>query len=312
MARGSWQGLYNDVIDGFMLQRREQELLLLMAIARYCDPLGFCFPGRINLMRTRRMAQPLYERRLQWLQDNAYVVVIESYDYRRRQTQFDFQINPRVLYVREEVQEYCERVFDGLQGRDYGLEKRFLEILFSTKESQPEYQPESETESDPDPGSSSITRNQNQLSAPGQKKLRTTTTGNAQPKAKQPKAKQPKAKDAKRTEKNDPQAVGPDDLETLLHADPEDVVQAIRFIAPTSPTQARSWVNTYPRDAIIHHLRLTAIRRKKGELSNPGAWFFKSLTTQTPLPKEHWDETWIEQDAYQDKQNRPDDDEMEI
>lgn len=308
MARGSWQGLYNDVIDGIMLQRREQELLLLMAIARYCDPLGFCFPGRINLMRTRRISQPIYERRLQWLQDNAYVVVIESYDYRRRQTQFDFQINPRVLYVREEVQEYCERVFDGVQDRDFAFEKGFLEILFSTKESQPESHPESESDSDPAEGSSAISRNHNQLRrAQTQKRQQPSTMRNsAQAKPKQPTAK----REAHR--ENDPQAGAPDDLETLLFADAADVVQAIRFIAPTSPTQAQRVVDAYPRDAIVHWLRITALRKQKGELKNPGAWFFKSLMSQTPLPKEHWDETWIEQSAYQDKQNRPDEDEMEI
>jgi len=309
MARGSWQGLYNDAIDGLMLQRREQELLLLMAIARYCDPFGFCFPGRINLMRTRRISQTIYERRLQWLQDNAYVVVTESYDYRRRQTQFDFQVNPRVLYVREEIQEYCEQVFDGIQERDYDFEKGFLEILFSTKESQPEYHPESESDSDPAEGSKSKTRNHNQLrGAHGQKGSNPSTMRN-QPKAKQ----QPTAKREAHRKPN-PQAAGPDvdDLDSLLFADPEDVVQAIRFIAPTSPTQARKAVATYPRNAIVHHLRLTANRKKAGDLSNPGAWFFKSLTSQTPLPKEHWDETWIEQSDYQDKQNDQNSDDMEI
>lgn len=303
MARGSWQGLYNDVIDGFMLHRREQELLLLMAIARYCDPLGFCFPGRINLMRTRRMAQPLYERRLQYLQDNSYVVVVESYDYRRRQTQFDFQINPRVLYVREEVQEYCERVFDGLQDRDFALEKGFLEILFSTKESQPEYQPESETETEPAEGTSAITRNHNQLRGAQTQKGRNTSTmrNGAQAKPKQPAAAQREAHS-----KNDPQAGGPAfDLDNLI-LDKELLIKAVMHVASTTEHQARAAVETYPIDQIMHWLRHTNQRREKGKLSKPGGYFFRmlglyGLPSDPTMPNGQTYEQW-ENDQNSDQQ----------
>lgn len=289
MARGSWQGLYNDVIDGLMLRRHEQELLLLMAIARYCDPFGFCFPGRINLMRARRISQPVYERRLGWLQENSYVVVIETYDYRRRQTQWDFQINPRVLYVREEVQEYCERVFDAVQERDFDFEKRFLEILFSTKESsekgsleillrtkesQTEVVPESETETEPASGTSSKTRNHNQLSAAPRQTGRNAPTmrNGAKPE------KQPKAKPAIAHRENDPQAGPPAfDLDMPI-LDRELLIKAIMHVASTTEHQAREAVDTYPLDNVMHWLRNTALRRERGQLKKPGGYFFRMLT----------------------------------
>lgn len=278
MARGSWQGLYNDVIDGLMLQRREQEMLLLMAIARYCDPFGFCFPGRINLMRTRRISLPVYERRLAFLQDCSYLVVVETYDYRRRQAQYDFQVNPRVLYVREEVQEYCEQVFDGIQERDFAFEKSFLEILFSTKESQPEALPESETESEPASGTSSITRNHNQLRAASNQQGRNASTmrNRIQPPAGSQREAPPS--------KNHPQAGGPDEFTALLSPDVDDgrIVSEIVHVVSTTEHQARAAVETYPREGIVHWLEITARRRNKGTLDKPGGYFFAMLRKHIP------------------------------
>lgn len=279
MARGSWQGLYNDVIDGFMLQRREQELLLLMAIAKFCDPFGFCFPGRINLMRLRRLSQPVYERRIAYLQDCSYITVLETYDYRRRQTQFDFQVNPRVLYVREEVQEYCERVFDAVQERDFAFEKRSLEILFRTNESQPETEPETESETEPASGTRSRTRNHNQLShrAEKQQGLTTSTMRNAP----QTPSAQTTANDAKRTEDNPP-TWGAAEFESLRDAPAEIVIKAIMHLVSTTQHQAAEAVRTYPIGAIIHWLMHTAQRRERNELAKPGGYFFKMLKTQVP------------------------------
>lgn len=282
MARGSWQGLYNDVIDGLMLQRREQEMLLLMAIARYCDPFGFCFPGRINLMRTRRISQPVYERRLGFLQDNSYVQVTETYDYRRRQTQFDFQINPRVLYVREEVQEYCEQVFDQVCERNFDFEKRFLEILFSTKESQPEALPESETETETASATRLRTRDHNQLSHAETQKGPKASTMRNQPEQREA----PQQRREAQTSKDHPQAGGPiaDEFTALLSdsVDNARIISEIVHVVSTTEHQARAAVETYPREGIVHWLEVTAKRRNKGTLNKPGGFFFKMLQKHVP------------------------------
>jgi len=297
MATGSWLGLYNDVIDGMMLQRREQELLLLMAIAKHCDPFGFCFPGRINLMRLRRISQPVYERRLAFLQDHSYVAVTETYDYRRRQAQFDFQINPRVLYVRAEVQEYCERVFDCEQERDFGFEKSFLEILFRTKESQPEAVPESETESEPASATSSLTRNNNQLRTAPRQQGRTATTMRNQPTATQRTA--PQQRQQAQTSNDHPQAGGPDEFTALLASDVDDgrIIDEIVHAVSTTKHQAAAAVATYPREGIVHWLEQAARRRNKGTLQKPGGWFFSMLQRhvlpiETPGPNGQTSDEW--------------------
>lgn len=304
MARGSWLGLYNDVIDGMMLQRREQEMLLLMAIAKHCDPFGFCFPGRINLMRIRRISQPVYERRLTFLEDHSYVAVVETYDYRRRQTQFDFQVNPRVLYVREEVQEYCERVFDGDQERDFGFEKSFLEILFRTKESQPEALPESETETETASATRSQTRDNNQLRAASRQQGRNTSTMRNQPTATQRTA--PQQRQQAQTSNHNPQAGGPDEFTALMAADVDDdrIVKEIVHVVSTTDHQAAAAVATYPREGIVHWLEITARRREKGTLDKPGGFFFKMLQRHVvPIVIPEPQNPKQQHEAYQDWEN---------
>lgn len=278
MALGSWQGLYNAVIDQLMDERREQELLLLMAIARNADPLGFAFPGRARLMAKRRISQPVYERRLLFLEQRALVRVEESYDHRRRQTRFDFQVSPRVLYVRGEFQEYCERVFDGDEERNFPLEKWLLENHFSTNDSQPEVVPESEPDagtriSNPDAG----TRDHNQRGDAETRKGRKASTMRSP--VQRDSAKQPTAADATAHRKDNPQAGGADEFDALLSPDVGDdrLVQEIKHAVATTEHQARDLVANYPREGIVYWLRHTANRRAKGQLLKPGGYFFRMV-----------------------------------
>lgn len=270
MALGSWMGLYISVVDELMEMRREQELLLLMAIARHADRLGFCWPGRSRLMALRHSGERKHDERMAWLQEGNYVRMVETWDYRRRQYQQDYQISPCVLYVREEFQDYCERVFNGDQERDYTLENRLMQNFLSLKDSQPESLPESENRRiQPAPRTSRRTSDHNQRSnrAETQQGRNTSTMRSAQTE---------QTEDAKRTEKDNPQAVGPVDFDALIN-DEELLIKSIMHVASTSEHQARSAVDTYPLDQIIHWLQNTYTRRQKGELTKPGGYFFRML-----------------------------------
>lgn len=284
MALGSWQGLYNAVIDQLMDERRDQELLLLMAIVRYADRLGFCFPGRARLMAKRHISQPIYESRLAFLETRCLVRVEESYDYRRRQAQFDFQISPRVLYVREEFQDYCERIFDQVEERNFRLEKWLLENHFSTNDSQPESEPDAVPESE----TRLSTQTQepakyNQRGKPRSSKQqgRTATTMRNVAKPEE----QPTATRREAHRKNHPQAGSSDEFAALLSPDVDDdrIAEEIKHAVSTTLHQAKKAVATYPRDALVYWLEHTAVRRAKGELGNPGAYFFNLLKRQVPI-----------------------------
>lgn len=279
MAVGSWMGIYISVSDDLMAARREQELLLLMAIARHADRLGFCFPGRARLMAIRRCSQPVYERRLTFLEDCGYVRMTEAWDYRRRQPQYDFQVSPRALYVREEFQEYCERIFDGIQERDFAVENALLENHFSTNDSQPEVVTRIRNQTqEPDAGTRRKTSDHNQRSnrAETEQKRTTTTMRSGAQRQAAPTA-QPTAADATAHRENHPQAVGPTfDLDTLIQDD-ELLIKAIMHVASTTEHQARDAIETYPLDQIMHWLRKTDFRRQKGELKKAGGYFFRML-----------------------------------
>jgi len=294
MALGSWMALYIQVSDDLMAQRRDQELLLLMAIARHADRLGFCFPGRAKLMAMRRCSQPVYERRLTFLEDCGYVLMTETWDYRRRQPQFDFQINPRVLYVRPEFQTYCEAVFDGIQERDFAVEKSLLENHFSTNDSQPESLTRIRNQTqEPDAGTRRKTTDHNQRSnrAETQKGRNPSTMRNSQT----PSGEQPTATDATRTEKNPPTW---GDLDALLLGDEEMLVKAIMHVASTTEHQAAAAVRDHFPDAIVHCLKSTAIRRERGELKKPGGYFFTILGQHRPI-----DPTMPNGQTYQEWEN---------
>lgn len=278
MALGSWMGLYISVVDELMAMRREQELLLLMAIARHADYLGFCWPGRSRLMALRHAGEKKHNERMTWLVERNYVRVVETWDYRRRQWQQDYQISPCVIYIREEFQDYCERVFNGDLERDYTLENGLYQNFSSLKDSQPESLPESENRRiQPAPGTSRRTSNHNQLSTRATKtEGRNASTMRS--------AQTEQTENAKRTEKDNPQAGGaPIDLETLI-TDRELLIKAIMHVASTTEHQAADVADTYPIDQTMHWLRNTNLRRQKGELKKPGGYFFKMLRMHgTPI-----------------------------
>jgi len=284
MALGSYIPLYAWVIEQMMADRHEQELLLLMAIAKHCDPYGLCYPGRITLMKLRHCSQKTYEKRLSVLLDCDYVHVIETYDYRRRQAQFDFQVSPLVLYVRPEIQDYCLSVFNG-GDRDFNAEKIFLEILLRTKESQPETEPEAVNQNQkPEPGTSPITRHHNQLSTASTQKEQ--TQGSTMRNGAKPEPEQRDSATQRRpapTEK-EPMFRSADEFAALLSPTVDDgrIVNEIMLGVGTTSHQARQALETFGREAVVHWLHMAVVRRAKGELSRPGGWFFKMLNTHVP------------------------------
>lgn len=279
MALGSWQGLYNAVIEELMSEDREQELLLLMAIARHADPLGFCFPGKARLMKMRHCGEKLYEQRLAFLVKRCLVKFEMVADYYTRQNRPLFQLSPRVLYVREEFQEYLEKVFDGVEDRNISLEMWWTQNNFASTDSQPETEPETE----PDSKTRRRIQLQNQThnqrgKTPEQKGPKATTMRNEEQREAQRPARS--ATDRDSAQKGQPPGGGSDEFDALMQVDEDRLVQEIKHIVTTTDHQARDAVRTYRRDHLIHWLRIAAHRRQKRELSNPAGWFFRMLKTQ--------------------------------
>lgn len=288
MALGSWQGLYNALIDELMEDDCEQELLLLMAIARHADPLGFCFPGKARLMKMRHIGQTLYDQRLAFLVKHRLVKFELVYDAFSRQRRPLFQVSPRVLYVREEFQEYLEKVFDGAEERNISLELWWTQNNFASTDSQPETEPETE----PDTRTRRRIQLQNQNHNQREKALEKAQSNRSTMRsADQREAQGParSATDRDSAQRKEPPGGASDEFAALMTVDEDRLVQEIKHLVTTTEHQARDAVRKYPRDALIHWLRMTALRRQKRELSNPAGWFFNMLRTQSrpidpPMP----------------------------
>lgn len=275
MALGSWTGIYAHVIEELMAQRKEQELLLLLAIQKHCDPFGFCFPGRAKLKRLRHCGDKKFDERMAFL-EGGYIVTTQTYNPRRRQYEPDYQVSPRVLYVRSEIQEYCEKVFDGVQERDFALEKNFIENFLSLKESQPEALPESETRrSKPASATSPKSRQHNQLRTAENQTQGSTMRSGAKPENSESNNQR---RPAQPREEN-PVVRESDEFHTLLSPDVDDdrIADEIRLGVGTTPHQAADVVATYPREELVYWLEQCARRREKGTVGKPGAWFFSML-----------------------------------
>lgn len=280
MALGSWQGLYNALIVELMEDDREQELLLLMAIARHADPLGFCFPGKARLMKMRHIGEKLYEERLAFLVKRCLVKFEMVFDPYSRQRRPLFQVSPRVLYVREEFQEYLEKIFDGSEERNISLELWWTQNNFASTDSQPETEPETEPDTRTRRRIQLQDQNHNQR---GTALRKTKDNPSTMRSAEQREAQGParSATDRDSAQRKQPPGGGSDEFAALMTVDEDRLIQEIKQLVTTTEHQARDAVQKYPRDALIHWLRMTALRRQKRELSNPAGWFFNMLRTQT-------------------------------
>ena len=239
-------------------------------------------------MTEMRCSRPVLDRLMGWLQDEGYIALRETYNPRRGRMETDIQVNPCALYIREEAQKYCESLWAGAE-RDY-VQESTVRNLFSTKESQPESYPESVTRvSD---------QNQNHRRALSDKK---SSGGAAQgaartgqgPQIPQGKGKrhtaamhdtaqgkaQPKQRNAQAQDVTDSSA-----LVKFSTMDDEDLAQAIALTVATRIQQARQAVASYPRAVIESALHTTAAKRRRGELGNPGGYFFKLLQGESAPP----------------------------
>lgn len=283
MALASWTGLYTPVVQSLMRDKKVKELLVLHAIAGYADPFGFAFPGAKVLMHLVRCNKANLERFIAYLVEQGYLKVYEVYNPRRGKTDTDYQVSPCVLYVREEIQAYCEALWDG-EDRDFKAEKKYRENLSSTKESYPE----SESESVPD--SENRLRNQSQHHHPAltPKESRPVTTRLA--KSEQRDSAIPQRRKAQTEKNTPPEGAAKRDLSAyrkpFATLDDEDLAQDIKLTVGTQISQARYAVATYDRAELRIALELTRQKRSRGEVAKPGGYFFAMLDNGVIVPDE--------------------------
>ena len=286
MALASWTGIYGQVIRDMMRKKQIKELALLQLIATCADPFGFGFPGPKLLLPLMHCSKATLSRLMMILEEQQYIKIYETTNPYRGTKSIDIQVNPRVMYVRDEMQAYCDGLWAG-DSRDSFVEKRFRENLFSTKDSYPE----SESESLPDSESSESNQSQHHQRTLRANAVPPVTTRHTKKPAQQRESATPQRPPAQ-TEKTNPQAGGAAqpkrDLtpyrKPLGTMDDEDLAQDIKLTIGTQLTQARWAVATYNRSELCIALELTRQKSARGELGKPGGYFFAMLENGVILP----------------------------
>lgn len=270
MALSSWNALYTHVEQKFMFKRQWDQFHLLKVLCQHADCFGLSFPGPERITALTGLGT---ERRinamLEWLIDGEYVKIHEEWNRYKRMYDRIFQVSPYKMYIREELQDYAEKVWLS-ETRDFDFEAFVIK-----RNGQPSPESESESSTDNHPQNQHHHPANNAAKQQGQKWVRPRDyvkqrelTDDGQPDAVQP-------------EENDPQAGGPPpakiDLRKyrspLPHHDQEDRAQDLHIMLRLRINQARGLVANYDADVIDAAKRAVVHAMEKGTAKDPPALF---------------------------------------
>jgi len=271
MALSSWNALYTHIEQKFMRKRQWKPLHLLKVFVQHADPFGLSYPGedRIKDLTGLGTTAQINEN-IQFLVDGEYLKLWDTYNPRRRVYETDYQVSPWTMYIREEYQGYCERIWNTGE-RDYGFENAVVIKLNG--------QPASEPESEP----TSVNQHQNQHHHPSNiaaKQLTTTSaddyTNHAE--GKQRKRRKPPAGKASATERETahagsrpPTPEKPDlrKYQSPLPHNQEDQAQDLVLMFRMKVSQARALVALHGVELVATAAVAVQDAINRGAVNNP-------------------------------------------
>lgn len=274
MALSSWNALYTHIEQKFMRKRQWRQLHLLKVFVQHADPFGLSYPGEDlikDLTGIGTTAQ--VNENMLFLTDGEYLKVWETWNPRRRIWDYDYQVSPFVMYIREENMGYCEKLW--ITGeRDYEFENAVVIKLNGQPTNKPESEPTSVTSNTNHhhhPSNISAKRKgqdigpgddyETETAEPPKQRRRRKTTGTG-----------------RSTEKENPQAVPPAKLDgrkyrSPLPANQEDQAQDLHMLLRLRIHQARGMIANYPADVIDVAKRAVLHGMEKGTVIDPPALF---------------------------------------
>lgn len=269
MALSSWNGVYSAVEQRFMRKRRYKLFFLLKALCQHADEFGLSYPGDELLKELTGIGSQLQlNESLQFLVDGEYVKIWESWNPRRRAYDRDFQVSPFVIYIREELQGYAEKLWHTGE-RDFDYESSIVNKL----NGQPESEPESE---------SRIINQNHQPSPPPRQHSRQATDARSandyanQAEGQQRKRRKPTAGKARATEKEPAHAGSPppDKIDLRKYQSPlphnqEDRAQDLALSFRMKISQARGLVATYGEELVGTAAHAVQDAMRRGAATNP-------------------------------------------
>lgn len=278
MALSSWNALYTHIEQKFMRKRQWRQLHLLKVFVQHADPFGLSYPGEDLIKELTGIGTTAQvNENMLFLTDGEYVKVWETWNPRRRIWDYDYQVSPFVMYIREEYQGYCEKLW--ITGeRDYEYENAVVIKLNG--------QPASEPESEPTSVTSNTTHHHHPSNISAKRKGQSVELGDdyETETAEPPKQRRRrKTGTGRSTEKENPQAAGrppaPEKLDgrkyrsPLPRPDDEDQAQDLHTVLRLRLHQARGIVANYDAGVIDVAKRATLHAMENGRAIDPPALF---------------------------------------
>lgn len=265
MALSSWNALYTNIEQKFMLKRQWDQFHLLKCLCQHADCFGLSFPGPERITALTGLGT---ERRinamLEWLIDGEYVKVHEEWNRYKRMYDRIYQVSPFKMYIREELQAYAEKVWF-TEERDFDFE-----VFVIKRNGQPS--PESITESSTD----NHPQNQHHHPATNAPKEQGQKRGRTRDYVKQRELTDGSQPDAVQPETNDgppPARIDLRKYRSPLPHDQEDQAQDLHTMLRLRINQARGLVANYPTDVIDTAKRAVLHAMDKGTAKDPPALF---------------------------------------
>lgn len=248
-----------------MLRRQWHQFHLLKVLCQHSDAFGLSFPGpeRISAL-TGLGTEKRINAMLEWLVDGEYVKVHEEWNRRKRIWDREFQVSPFVMYIREDLQGYCEKVWHSGE-RDFDYEQDYV----IKRNGQPSPESESESSSDNHP--------QNQHHHPAKNAAKQQGQGSGKDYTNRQRRRRKTGNSP--TENDNPQAGGPPPPEKIdlrrykspLLGDLEDQAQDLHVLFGMRIHQARGLVANYPPDVIDAGRRAVVHAMEAGRADDPPA-----------------------------------------
>lgn len=265
MALSSWNALYTHIEQKFMLRRQWHQFHLLKVLCQHSDAFGLSFPGpeRISAL-TGLGTEKRINATLEWLVDGEYVKVHEEWNRRKRVWDREFQVSPFAMYIREELQGYCEKVWYSGE-RDFDYEQDYV----IKRNGQPSPESESESTSDNHP--------QNQHHHPAKNAAKQQGQGPALDYANRQRRRRKTdstSQAAAQPENDMPPAPAKIDLrryKSPLQGALEDLAQDIHVVFGMRIHQARGLAANYPADVIDAGRRAVMHAMENGTAQDPPA-----------------------------------------
>ncbi|MFB1502071.1 helix-turn-helix domain-containing protein [Thiocapsa sp. N5-Cardenillas] len=107
MAYGSFAPVYTTVKRQLLANNDKAALIVLDVLAQHADVYGWAFPGLRRMADLCHYRPETVQANLEKLKELGYIKIYETWNPRRHQVEYDYQLSPDVMWIRDEFLEHA-------------------------------------------------------------------------------------------------------------------------------------------------------------------------------------------------------------